>query len=228
MVILIGLIVLALFALLFGPQYWVRRTMARHANERPDFPGTGAELARHLLDEAGLPDVKVECVDDALGDHYAPQDKAVRLSGPNFHGRSVTAVAVAAHEVGHALQDAQGYAPLVWRQRLVGQAEVARRVGATVLLLSPLVFGLVRSPSLLILEVLAAFAIMGTTVAVHAMTLPTELDASFNRALPALRQYLRPDDMPAARQVLKAAAYTYVASALISLLDVMRWLRVFR
>lgn len=227
MPILILLLVAAVLALMFGPQYWVRRTMARHAGERPDFPGTGGELARHLLDEAGLPDVKVETAGEE-GDHYSPDDKAVRLSELNYHGRSVTAAAVAAHEVGHALQDAQAYKPLVWRQALVQQAQMAQRVGAVMLLASPLVFGFTRSPALLVLELLAAFAIMGTTVAVHAVTLPTEFDASFNRAMPVLKKYMHENDLPAAREVLKAAAWTYVAAALVSLLDVMRWLRVLR
>jgi len=227
MPILLLLLVATVLALVFGPQYWVRRTMARHAGERPDFPGTGGELARHLLDEAGLHDVKVEEGEEG-GDHYSPQEKAVRLSPLNYHGRSVTAVAVAAHEVGHAIQDAQGYKPLVWRQVLVEQAQKAQAVGIVLLMAAPLVFGLVRSPAVLVSELLAAFAIMGTTVAVHAVTLPTEFDASFNRALPVLRNYVREDDMPAARQVLRAAAYTYVASALVSLLDVMRWLRLLR
>jgi len=224
LILLLGATVLAL---IFGPQIWVRRTMARHADERPDFPGTGSELARHLLDEAGLHDVKVEPAGEE-GDHYDPQAKVVRLSDLNYHGRSVTAVAVAAHEVGHALQDAQGYKPLQWRQMLVQHALVAQRIGAVLMLASPLVFGFTRSPALLVMELLAAFAIMGMTVAVHAVTLPTELDASFNRAMPVLKKYIREDDLPAARQVLKAAAMTYVAAALVSLLDVMRWLRVLR
>ncbi|MDP4593361.1 MAG: zinc metallopeptidase, partial [Beijerinckiaceae bacterium] len=96
---LIILAALAFLALIFGPQVWVQRTMREHAGERPDLPGTGAELARHLLDEAGLESVRVEMTEE--GDHYDPQDKAVRLTDGNFHGRSVTAAAVAAHEVSH-------------------------------------------------------------------------------------------------------------------------------
>ncbi len=227
MPILAVTLILAFLALVFLPQYWVRQTMARHANERADIPGTGGELARHLLDEAGLKDVKVETAGEE-GDHYNPQEKAVRLSDLNFYGHSVTAVAVAAHEVGHALQDAQGYKPLVWRQTMVVQAQTVQRIGAILLLGAPIVFGLTRSPALLAMELLAAFAIMASTVAVHAVTLPTEFDASFKRALPVLRHYLREEDMPAASQVLKAAAWTYVAAALVSLLNVMRWLRVLR
>ena len=217
---LIILAALAFWALMFGPQVWVRQTMRRHGEERPDYPGTGAELARHLLDEAGLRHVSVEMTED--GDHYHPDEKAVRLSAENYNGRSVTAVAVAAHEVSHALQDRDHYAPLHIRQKLVVQANTVQRIGIVLL-----VFAVIKSPALLIVEILAALAIMATTVAVHAVTLPTEFDASFKRALPTLANYIPADDMPAAKQVLKAAAYTYVAAALVSLLDFRLWLRIF-
>lgn len=89
MLILVGLILL--LGLIFGPSLWIRSVMARHAGDRTDFPGTGSELARHLLDEAGLEAIPVE---QAGSDHYDPQSKAVRLSKENFDGRSLTAVAV--------------------------------------------------------------------------------------------------------------------------------------
>ncbi|MBM3609381.1 MAG: zinc metallopeptidase [Alphaproteobacteria bacterium] len=226
--VILGLIAGAAFlALIFGPSWWVRRTMAAHGAERSDFPGTGGELARHLLDEAGLQAVKVEETSE-LGDHYDPVEKAVRLSPDNFHGRSVTAVAVAAHEVGHAVQDRDGYAPLRWRQALVVQAQKLQTIGVVVMMSAPLVFALLRAPGMLALQIVAALAIMASTLAVHAVTLPTEFDASFRRALPVLENYLPGEDLPAARKVLKAAAWTYVASALVSLLDVLRWFRILR
>lgn len=227
MVILAVIAGAAFLALIFGPSWWVRRTMAAHANERPDYPGTGAELARHLLDEAGLAAVKVEETAE-LGDHYDPVDKAVRLSPLNFHGRSITAVAVAAHEVGHAVQDKDGYAPLRWRQTLVVHAQRLQTAGIVAMMTAPLIFALIRAPGMLALQIVTALAIMASTLAVHAVTLPTELDASFRRALPVLENYIPQADLPAARQVLKAAAWTYVASALVSLLDVLRWFRVLR
>lgn len=226
MPILLALLVLALLALLFGPQLWVRATMARHAGERADFPGTGGELAEHLLAEAGLSHVRVEVFDG--GDHYDPDAKAVRLSQANFHGRSVTAVAVAAHEVGHALQDAQGYRPLVIRQRLARFGLHVERIGAIVMMTTPIMFALTRAPSVMVAQVAGAVFILGFTIAVHLATLPTEFDASYRRALPTLENYLKPEDMPGARRVLRAAAFTYVAAALASLLDVLRWLRLMR
>ena len=146
----------------------------------------------------------------------------------NFDGKSVTAVAVAAHEVGHALQDAQGYMPLQIRQKLAGYCIIIERTGSVLLMATPFVFALTRSPVILLAEVVVGLGILLSTVVIHAVTLPTEFDASFKRALPILESYIRPEDMPGARSVLKAAAFTYVASALTSLLDIARWLRILR
>jgi Zn-dependent membrane protease YugP len=226
MVILALLGAVLFVALIFGPSAWVRATMSKHGQQRADFPGTGGELARHLLDQAGLQDVKLERI--PAGDHYSAPDRAVRLSASNFDGKSVTAVAVAAHEVGHAMQHAEGYGPLMLRQRLVGYSMLIERTGSVLLMATPIVFALTRSPLILVAEVVAAFVIMSSTIVIHAVTLPTEFNASFKRALPVLANYISPDDMPAARSVLKAAAFTYVASALSTLLNIARWLRVLR
>lgn len=222
--IFIALGAIALLALIFGPQWWIRRTMQRHARERADFPGTGGELARHLLDEAGLHAVKVEIV--KAGDHYSPVDKAVRLTQANYEGKSVTAIAVAAHEASHAMQDAEGYGPLHLRQKLVSYAIVIEKTGSVLLLATPVIFALTRSPLVLAFELIAGLGILASTVVLHIVTLPTEFDASFKRALPILTHYVRPEDMKGARQVLRAAAFTYVASALVSLIDVARWIRI--
>jgi Zn-dependent membrane protease YugP len=226
MVILVLLGAVLFLGLVFGPQAWIRSTMKRHGAEREDFPGTGGELARHLLDKAGLANVQLERISG--GDHYSPQDKTVRLSASNFDGKSITAVAVAAHEVGHALQHAEGYRPLMLRQRLAGLAINVQRTGSVLLMATPFVFLLTHSPVILLAEIVVAFGIMLSTVVMHTVTLPTEFDASFKRALPILETYLPPEDMPGARSVLKAAAFTYVASALVTLLDISRWLRILR
>ena len=128
----------ALIALIFGPQFWIKWVMEKHAREQPEFPGTGGELARHLLDKAGLEDVKLERIDG--GDHYSPEEKTVRLSQRNFDGKSVTAVAVAAHEVGHALQHRDNYAPLMLRQKLAGIANTLERTGGVLLMATPVIF----------------------------------------------------------------------------------------
>jgi Zn-dependent membrane protease YugP len=226
MPILLAAGALLVLAIVFGPQLWIRRVLAQHGGERPDFPGTGAELARHLLDEAGLQAVPVEETDK--GDHYDPGARAVRLLPQHYGGRSVSAVAVAAHEVAHAVQHARGEPSFARRVALVGRLIWVERVAGGMLLLAPIIFALVKSPVLLALEIAAGVALLGVRVVVHAVTLPVEFDASFGKALPVLERgrYLSDADMPAARSVLRAAAWTYVAAALMTLLDVARWFRI--
>lgn len=225
----IGLIVLAIFvALAFLPRMWIESVMRRHSAPRPDLPGTGGELARHLLDGMKLHHVKVE--ETRIGDHYDPMEKAVRLSPQHYGGKSLAAVVVAAHEVGHAMQDATGFKPLVARTRLAKQARKFQMAGAALMLASPIVMALTRTPYALLVEVGIALLIMGFPILIHATTLPVEFDASFNRALPVLKDggYLDDKDLPAARQLLRAAAFTYVASAAGTLLNVAQWLRILR
>jgi Zn-dependent membrane protease YugP len=223
------LVVLVLiFAIAVLPQMWVKRVIAAHGAERADFPGTGGEFARHILDEMKLGHVKVEQTDS--GDHYDPEAKAVRLLSKHFGGKSLAAVVIAAHEAGHAMQDASGYPPLQARTRLAKQAIRAEQIAAIVMLAAPIVMALAKAPHVLIIEVFVGVMIFALSILMHAVTLPVEFDASFRRALPVLKagRYLDDKDMPAARQLLRAAAFTYVAAAAMSLLDVARWLRVLR
>ncbi|NIR58847.1 MAG: zinc metallopeptidase [Gammaproteobacteria bacterium] len=215
-----------LLLVLFGPQLWTRAVLARYARPREDFPGTGGEFARHLLDRAGLAGVRVEAAQE--GDHYDPAARAVRLTPDKLGGRSLTAVVVAAHEVGHALQDQVGYRPLRLRHRLVALAGSAQRLGMGLLVGAPILMGVTRSPVAGLLLALGGLASFGSAVAVHFVTLPVELDASFNRALPLLRagRYLPDRDLPAARRILTAAALTYVSAALASVLNFRRWWRL--
>ncbi len=228
MPVLIAIAGLLLAAIVLGPSYWVSRTMKRHSDERTDFPGTGGELARHLIDQFGIGDVRVEVTD--RGDHYDPDDRVVRLSEDNFHKPSITAVAVAAHEVGHALQHHRGERGLQLRQSLVRVAMITDRIASVFFLATPVLFVLIRSPAALFAMVGFGIALLAVRVVVHLLTLPVEYDASFNKALPILREggYLQDHDMDGARSVLKAAAYTYVAAALISLIDLARWVRILR
>ena len=104
------------------------------------------------------------------------------------------------------------------------------RIASAILLLAPLVFVFVRSPTLMVIQIVAGFLLLAIHVAVHVVTLPVEFDASFGKALPVLARgrYLSVGDLPAARRVLTAAAFTYVAAALATLLDIARWFRILR
>ncbi len=221
------LLALVVLAVVFGPGLWVRRVMQRYHEPADRYPGTGADLAVHLLKRYGLAHVRVERSD--AGDHYDPQDKAVRLSPANYDSRSLTAITVAAHEVGHALQDAQGFAPLRWRTRLVRATHNAERVGAALLMASPFLGMVTRAPGIGLMTFLGGILSLGSSAVVHMVTLPTEFDASFVRALPILRRdYLERADRPHARRILMAAALTYVAASLMSLLNIARWWAILR
>ena len=172
--------------------------------------------------------MKVELTD--RGDHYDPEAHAVRLTTPHHDGRSVAAVAVAAHEVSHAVQHARGERPFALRFALVKRLNWIDRVASGILLLAPVVFIAIKLPILLVLQLVAGLLLLAIRVVVHVVTLPVELDASFAKALPVIERggYLGETDLPAARGVLRAAAFTYVAAALATLLDVARWLRMLR
>ena len=217
-----------IIALIFGPGWWVRNVMSRYSKPEDRYDGTGGELARYLLDGLDLQNVKVEETPD--GDHYDPEEKVIRLTPGNLNGRSLTAVTVAAHEVGHAMQDASGYAPLKIRSQLIMLTRPVQRLGAGILVAAPFVGMLTRAPLVSLLMILGGFMSLGATTLVHLVTLPTELDASFNRALPMLEKggILKPVDLPHARRLLKAAALTYLSASLASLLNIARWWALLR
>jgi uncharacterized protein len=224
-----GLIVIfGVLALAFLPGMWVKGVIKRHSIERTDFPGTGGELARHLLDGMKLTHVKVEQTD--LGDHYDPVEKVVRLSADHMNKKSLSAVVVAAHEVGHAMQDATDYAPLKARTKLAKQAHRVEMLGSVMMLLSPVMLIIAKAPAIMVMQLGTGIVILLFSVFMHAFTLPVEYDASFKRALPVLKagNYIADRDMISAHQILRAAALTYVAAAAMTLLDVTRWFRVLR
>ncbi|MCG6967385.1 MAG: zinc metallopeptidase [Chromatiaceae bacterium] len=222
------LVFLAVLAMIFLPQVWVQQVLARH-NREPErnFPGTGGELAHHLLARFGLDGVKVETSE--AGDHYDPGARCVRLTPDKFDGRTLTAITVAAHECGHALQHARGEPLFMLRSRLAGSAVWAARLGSLLILAAPLFGLLARAPSPALVSVLGGFLVMGFGVVVQLVTLPVELDASFGKALPVLEAgFLEPEQRPAARRILRAAAWTYVAASLASLLSFWRWMAILR
>lgn len=222
------LLMLIVVGLVAGPQLWVRRVLSRYSRPEDRYEASGAETARRLLDALGLESVPVETTEQ--GDHYDPVARAVRLSAQNYHGRSLTATTIAAHEVGHALQDAEAYRPLRWRTRLVRWVGPLEKIGAALMMGIPLIVGLTRLPYTGLLMFLGGFLALGASVAVHLLTLPTEFDASFGRAMPLLEKHgvLYRSDARHARRLLRAAAMTYVSASLMSLLNIARWWAILR
>ncbi|MDH5353663.1 MAG: zinc metallopeptidase [Gammaproteobacteria bacterium] len=217
-----------LLLVIYGPQFWVQTILNRYNRKaESNFPGTGGELARHILNRYNLEDVKVEVTDQ--GDHYDPQERTVRLSRDKFEGRTLTAITVSAHECGHALQHAAAEPLFQMRTRLALSAVWAQRIGSFLLFSAPLLVLMFRIPSVAIINIAGAILIMGFAVVMHLLTLPVEIDASFNKALPILESgYLTKKQIPAARRILRAAAWTYVAASLATLLNFWRWLAVLR
>jgi hypothetical protein len=197
-------------------------------NRQEYFSGTGIDLARMILARLNIKDVAVEITD--IGDHYDPVGKTVRLTSKICGRKTLTAVVVAAHEVGHAIQDQTGYKPLKTRTRMIGTAQKMERIGAFIMMGVPVLAAVTRVPSVGVLMFLGGLATLCIPVLVHLLTLPTEFDASFNRALPMLSSgsYIPPEDLPAAKKILLACALTYVSNSLIGLLNVWRWIRLLR
>jgi len=216
-------LLIAGLALITLPGLWAKRTLNRYSAPRQDLTLTGEQLALDLLQKFKLHHVTIEAAEPQQ-DHYDPATKTVRLSPDNLHNNSLTAITVAAHEVGHALQDATQFPGFNLRIRLAVVAHHFNKIGGWVLLLTPVVMAISRSPTVGLITGLIAVSSFFMSAAVHLITLPVEIDASFSRALPILKDchYLKEQDLKAARRILKACAMTYIAQALIELLSFKR------
>jgi len=219
--------IVLLLIVVYAPYSWAKHILKKY-NKEQYFSGTGIDLARLLLDRMNMKYVKVEETD--MGNHYDPEKKIVRLNRESCRNKSLTAVVVAAHEVGHAIQAHTGYKPLQARTRMIGTALKMEKVGAILMLAVPLFTLVTRVPAAGLLILIGGLINLCTPLVVHSLTLPVEFDASFKRALPILTtgEYIPAEDLPSARSILLACALTYVASALASLLNIWRWIRILR
>ncbi len=215
------LLVILGMVLCLGASGLVNSTMGKYKKTRNSTGLTGAEAAQRILYYEGLQDVKIECLQGGSGDHYDPRTRTVRLSYEVYNNPSVTAVSVAAHECGHAIQHAKGYAPLSMRSALVPVANLASTLGV------PLIFlGVLLSWNQTLIRLgIWAFAL---AVLFQLVTLPVEFNAS-RRAVAKVSQYglLSEQENSGCRKVLTAAALTYVASAASSILQLLRLVLLF-
>ena len=181
---------------------------------------SGAQVAASILRQFGINDVRVEETSGELSDHYDPRYKVVRLSTENYHGTSIAAVSVAAHECGHAIQHATEYVPVVVRSKMVPVVNFANKMSYGLFALSLFIKNYET-----VLKI--AFLIFFITFLFQVVTLPVEFDAS-KRALKILNSsnVLQEHEMKGSKKVLKAAAFTYVAGVLYSLMQVLRILSV--
>lgn len=216
-------IIAVLLIIIAGPGLWAKSVIKRHQAERADYPGTGGEFARHLIDLAGLESVSVEMT-EKQGDHYDPTTRTVRLSEPHMHGKSLAAVTIAAHEVGHALQHCDDYWAFRMRVTMVAIADFMVLLAMIGTAVSPVLAMLLRLPTIMLLMLVLTVAVVAVSAVTRLVTLPVEFDASFGRALPILErgQFVSPEDMKPARELLTAAAMTYVGNWIWSMLILLR------
>jgi uncharacterized protein len=190
---------------------WVRSAYSKYSKQPSASGLTGAQTARAILDRNNLSKVRVEPVAGQLTDHYDPRSRVVRLSEGNFRSSSIAAVSVAAHEVGHAIQDASGYLPVKLRAGLFPVVAFSSQVWIPLFLM-----GVVVGAPLFIQLAAILFA---AVLAFHLVTLPVEINAS-TRAYALLTRYglLSRDEVDGTKRVLSAAAFTYIAAALTAFL----------
>lgn len=210
-------LVIPALILAFYAQYKVQSTFNKYAQVPAKSGITGQQLGRALLDTAKLDNVRIESLQGNLTDNYDPREKKLKLSENVYNSNSVAALGVVAHEVGHAVQDANNYLPLGIRNNLVPAASLGT------MLAFPLFFiGIIASLPILMDVGIIFFAI---ALAFQVITLPVELNAS-KRAIALLQggNYLDDDELPMAKKVLSAAALTYIAAAAMAALNLLRLL----
>lgn len=199
----------------------VNSTYSKYAKVRSMQGLTGAEAAQRILYYAGLSNIRVEHVSGNLTDHYDPKSKVLRLSDSTYSSASVAAIGVAAHECGHAIQDAEGYSPLRLRSTLVPAANLGSRLGIPIILL-----GVLLGSNYSLVQV--GIWVFSLAVLFQLVTLPVEFNAS-NRAMRILgdRGMLGQEELGMCKKVLSAAAMTYVAAAASSIIQLLRLVLLF-
>ena len=204
------------FLSLFLPSIWVNYVLRKNNNPLPDMPFTGKELGLKILQENKLENVLIEPIKQI--DHYNPLEKKVNISEDKLYKKSITSIAVVAHEIGHAIQDKENYKPLLLRQKLIEKTIIFQRLGSFLLIIGlPSIIAITKSPFITFLAAIIIMGCLSTNVLIHLITLPVEFDASFKRALPILQKYVPKQNMRQCRSVLRAAAFTYLAQSIVSI-----------
>jgi hypothetical protein len=211
----------------FIAQMAVKSKFSQYAKVRTIRGLTGAEVARKILDTNGLRNVSVEEISGFLSDHYDPGSRVLRLSPDVFRTPSISAVGVAAHEAGHALQHATGYAPLQFRSAMVPAVQIGSSLGPLIIIAGIFLEGMFRMSGLGMAIAWLGIGLYGLTTLFALVTLPVELDAS-SRAKQLLYQYNIVDkgELDGVTSVLNAAAWTYVVAAIGALLQLAYWIFV--
>lgn len=201
----------------------VKNTFSKYESVGTKSNLTGAEAAKLMLERAGVFDCKIEPIAGRLSDHYDPRDKTLRLSEPVYNARSVSAIGVACHEAGHALQHATGYKFLQMRSSLVPVTNLSSKMSMPVLMVGMMLMAL--APALGMPIILLGIALFGAAVLFSVVTLPVEWDASARAKTAMVNAGIVSDDeVVGAGRVLNAAFLTYLASAITSIMTLLYYL----
>tara|TARA_Y100001970_G_scaffold95617_1_gene120420 strand:+ start:400 stop:1104 length:705 start_codon:yes stop_codon:yes gene_type:complete len=204
------------FLCLFIPSIWVNYILKKNNKILPDMPFTGNELGIRILKECQINNVSIKSIKKI--DHYNPKEKKIHIGEDKLNKKSITSIAVVAHEIGHAIQDKENYKPLIIRQKLIEKTMIFQRIGSFLLIIGlPSIFAFTKSPLITFIAAIIIMGCLSTNLIIHLITLPVEFDASFNRALPILKKYVPKENMQQCRSVLRAAAFTYLAQSIVSI-----------
>lgn len=220
----ISLILIAIY----GPQYWVKYVFKKYNSTQYQMPGNGKQFIEHLFKHFQFKDIQITSSGDS--DYFDPSNLTLNLQEKLINNSSLTSIVVAAHEVGHVIQH---YEKNYWfrlRQKLAKSSVPINKISSIAILLFPFVALITKSPVFGLLFFLFGFSGLIMTVLIHLVTLPVEFDASFNKALPILKkgEYITSEQEKAAKEILQAAALTYISAALANLLNIGRWITALR
>ena len=221
------IIYLLILFLYLSPIIWFNFVFKKNDKILENMPFNGLEFGKLILKEKGLSDVTIESTME--GDHYDPNEKKVRVKQDRLDNKSITAISVVCHEIGHAIQHNENYKPLERRQILVKNTAWVSKLGGAILYIGlPMLFAAGSFPVIRGVLILVLLTII-TSVLIHLITLDVEIDASFNKALPILRDKIDSHYHEECRSVLRAAAYTYVIGSLQSFISLRYiWLLIMR
>ena len=209
-------------ALIYLPNLWIKYNFKKNNKIFKDMPFSGKELGEKILEENNIKEIPINSIKDLpIGScHYDPKKKEINISESIYNRKSITSLAVIVHEIGHAIQDKENSKLLNLRISLIKKTNVLQKIGSIVLIIGvPSIFALTKSPFIVLLMTLIIIASFSTNVLIHLITLPTEIDASFKKALPILNKYVPKENLKQCRSVLTAAALTYLAVSIRSIIN---------
>ena len=209
-------------ALIYLPNLWIKYNFKKNNKIFKDMPFSGKELGEKILEENNIKEIPINSIKDLpIGScHYDPKNKEINISESIYERKSITSLAVIVHEIGHAIQDKENSKLLNLRISLIKKTSVLQKIGSIVLIIGvPSIFALTKSPIIVLLMTLIIIASFSTNLLIHLITLPTEIDASFRKALPILNKYVPKENLKQCRSVLTAAALTYLAASIRSIIN---------